>query len=350
MKNLFDYATKELSQDAFLAWVFQNCEDAEIGDFSRRFISALISTDQKKIDPSKISNPNVKTQYKDVDVLLEFKIDGSDSVLVIEDKTNSNPHSNQLDKYKKIITNEYQGKECFFVYYKTNKVDENSDEYETITKAEWKLFDITEIEAFFKNEVENKNIIVRFYAEHVDDIYKKLTGISNKSMTEWDKVEGLSFFKSTVKPLFRKYHKGEKRCENDIYQGRYSSYRVYYTFSEKLKEKVYPLIEFIFRDNSENIILYAHISWRCGDDWSWKWKKAKSVFSLEERKKILKDICKIFAQCKFKERGDIDNDRTQTFATLRVSKKLSIQEVEKEIDNLLKNFVEKMDKYDKGNN
>ena len=32
MKNLFDYATKELSQDAFLRWLFENhdCENEEV--------------------------------------------------------------------------------------------------------------------------------------------------------------------------------------------------------------------------------------------------------------------------------------------------------------------------------
>ena len=31
MKNLFDYATKELSQDAFLMWLFANYDDPKIG-------------------------------------------------------------------------------------------------------------------------------------------------------------------------------------------------------------------------------------------------------------------------------------------------------------------------------
>ncbi|SDA24790.1 hypothetical protein SAMN02910447_02632 [Ruminococcus sp. YE71] len=32
MKNLFDYATKELSQDAFLRWLFENydCDDKNV--------------------------------------------------------------------------------------------------------------------------------------------------------------------------------------------------------------------------------------------------------------------------------------------------------------------------------
>ena len=40
MKNLFDYATKELSQDAFLRWLFENynCEDKDVCDASRELI------------------------------------------------------------------------------------------------------------------------------------------------------------------------------------------------------------------------------------------------------------------------------------------------------------------------
>ncbi len=38
MKNLFDYATKELSQDAFLRWLFENynCENESVKNACRK--------------------------------------------------------------------------------------------------------------------------------------------------------------------------------------------------------------------------------------------------------------------------------------------------------------------------
>ena len=38
--NLFDYATKELSQDAFLRWFFENYDDPHIGPVVVDFINA----------------------------------------------------------------------------------------------------------------------------------------------------------------------------------------------------------------------------------------------------------------------------------------------------------------------
>lgn len=44
-KNLFDFATKELSQDAFLRWFFENYENPELGPIVVAFIN-YFSKDQ----------------------------------------------------------------------------------------------------------------------------------------------------------------------------------------------------------------------------------------------------------------------------------------------------------------
>lgn len=41
MNNIFDFATKELSQDAFLSWFIANCNDENIGEYSYKFINFL---------------------------------------------------------------------------------------------------------------------------------------------------------------------------------------------------------------------------------------------------------------------------------------------------------------------
>ena len=38
MKNLFNYATKELSQDAFLMWLFENYDDSELGEIANALL------------------------------------------------------------------------------------------------------------------------------------------------------------------------------------------------------------------------------------------------------------------------------------------------------------------------
>ena len=41
MKNLFDYATKELSQDAFLRWLFENynCKNEKVRQVCRKLFN-----------------------------------------------------------------------------------------------------------------------------------------------------------------------------------------------------------------------------------------------------------------------------------------------------------------------
>ena len=43
MKNLFDYATKELSQDAFLRWLFENynCENESAKNAFRKLFDSF---------------------------------------------------------------------------------------------------------------------------------------------------------------------------------------------------------------------------------------------------------------------------------------------------------------------
>ena len=42
MKNLFDFATKELSHDAFLRWLFENWQEPECDIFVRKLLKNLI--------------------------------------------------------------------------------------------------------------------------------------------------------------------------------------------------------------------------------------------------------------------------------------------------------------------
>ncbi len=63
MKNIFDYATKELSQDAFLRWFLES----DIDDSGKKLLSAFTG-----LESNKISNIHTKAQIKKIDILVEF--------------------------------------------------------------------------------------------------------------------------------------------------------------------------------------------------------------------------------------------------------------------------------------
>ena len=138
MENLFDYATKELSQDAFLRWVIDNY------DAGKQLVAEMVNLYEGcHVKPNQIDIIKTYGQVEKMDIVVDFKIDGEDCILIIEDKTTSSEHSNQLKTYKTKVESwneDYKkdnGKDrrSFFVFYKTHKIDE--DERERIKDAGW---------------------------------------------------------------------------------------------------------------------------------------------------------------------------------------------------------------------
>ena len=164
MKNLFDYATKELSQDAFLRWLFENynCENESVKKAFRRLFNSFTGN---KFKDKEITELKTVAQWKNIDISIWFKSDGKEYLIVIEDKTGSGIHDDQLEKYNNKIKehNDYwksRGKiyrteryledeeNIFKVFYKTNIID--NWERNNAEKCGWKnIYDIYSIYELF---------------------------------------------------------------------------------------------------------------------------------------------------------------------------------------------------------
>ena len=98
--NLFDFATKELSQDAVICWLIQWSDeqfanvDRDLHDCGRQFVSTLLHQ-HDATSPERIS-VKILQQDQGIDVLARVS---QDHVLLIEDKTGSTDHSGQLKRY-----------------------------------------------------------------------------------------------------------------------------------------------------------------------------------------------------------------------------------------------------------
>lgn len=104
--NIFDIATKELHQDAFIAWLLQWGEpnnkqfNESLNLCGQKFIQQLISTQhQQRI--SNISKVEVGRQWENIDVWAEVYTTEGNYLIIIEDKTFTSEHSDQLLKYRK---------------------------------------------------------------------------------------------------------------------------------------------------------------------------------------------------------------------------------------------------------
>ena len=99
MKNLFDFATKELSQDAFLRWLFENynCDDKDVSDAARSLLLEFINDDRYKNDD--IIDLWTKSQDHKADITIWLKMKNDDTFgIIIADKTYSNEHD-QFEGY-----------------------------------------------------------------------------------------------------------------------------------------------------------------------------------------------------------------------------------------------------------
>lgn len=141
--NIFEIATSELSQDAFITWLLQwaNPEfmnvDEKICKLGQLFISLLTG-----IKAEEIKSIEAGRQWKNIDIWCEIN---DDTFLVIEDKVYTSEHSGQLSRYRKIVEEWYKGKRSnlIFVYLKTGNASaseldkiNNEDSYKTVNRKE----------------------------------------------------------------------------------------------------------------------------------------------------------------------------------------------------------------------
>lgn len=121
--NIFRYATKELSQDAFLCWLANWYNyDSPLKSLSNEFVELIMS--RNGVRDFELKSISVLRQYNHIDVLLVI----NETIgVVIEDKTFTSEHGNQISRYatklrhEPIVTPEvtYTLNKVVCVYFKT---------------------------------------------------------------------------------------------------------------------------------------------------------------------------------------------------------------------------------------
>ena len=111
--NIFKYATGELSQDAFLCWLIAcaDCDDAALKELGLDFIRFLY--DPKNYTKQELNVSGLVEdkkfpwkQYFKTDVYFQANINGKVVSFIIEDKTSSMMHGDQLKRYAEGIKND----------------------------------------------------------------------------------------------------------------------------------------------------------------------------------------------------------------------------------------------------
>lgn len=192
--NLFNYATSELSQDAFVCWLMSYAMDESRNDnglrncavkFLKEFVPPLSDLDDENIFVTKIQR-----QYLKIDVLI---VVNDEYYIIIEDKTNTSEHDDQLIRYKNDLSkaDNISPDRIFGVYFKTGFESDT----EKVNEAGYLFFDRKKILSVLnesKNETQNDIFLdyVAFYNNFEEEVqmYRELTA------DKWDWKMSLGFF------------------------------------------------------------------------------------------------------------------------------------------------------------
>ena len=211
MPNIFNYATSELSQDAFICWLvewgsmdtdtlFCN-EHKELANCGRAFVEALFRAGEQEQGAVSVLDLNdelilyegacrvgkvdkPKKQHNKIDVYFQAEIDGKRVTFVIEDKTDSVEHSDQLNRYlSKTKNNDEQKDYIKPVYFKTGYIYPH--EKTEIRKNGYSIFDLEQSSNFLNAWVVCNHDIFQEYKEYVERSLKtRKTNINKLNFKE----------------------------------------------------------------------------------------------------------------------------------------------------------------------
>ena len=200
--NIFDIATKELSQDAFITWLLTFADndnqqyDKELNLCAKEFVSMLIKKQIPNFNEP-ILTVEAGRQWENIDVWAE--VNGK-YLIIIEDKTISSEHSNQLERYKEIaekwcLEKKYETPIC--IYLKTE--NESLSIFNAIKEKGYAIFDRTDFIILFNNHKNIKNNIFIDFRERITNIEKLSTEFLKKSLNNWKGYDWQGFFLSLEK-------------------------------------------------------------------------------------------------------------------------------------------------------
>ena len=190
--NIFSFATSELSQDAMFAWLMQwsdasyKDKDKDMYSVANSFMKMLLSDENYEINTIKVDR-----QWQNIDLWAEIN---DDAFLIIEDKTNTSIHDNQLERYKETVETEYEGRRerLYYVYIKTG--NEPLSVLKEIEKKGYKTISRTEIIACL-NQYKGNNALLLNYIKHLEKIEDETQSFRKLPVSEWGWYAWQGFFK-----------------------------------------------------------------------------------------------------------------------------------------------------------
>lgn len=221
---------QEIRHSNFLAWLLNPSETHNLSDyFLNLFLKSAIKNNQTgfsdlsvfDIDSFDLTEARVLREWESIDVLVVDDI--NEFVCVIENKIDSQEHSNQLTKYKKKINQQFQSYKKIFIYLTIHGIEtETEPDFISISHREVALM----IETLLARKESQINDDVSLFIRHYLEMLKRYI------MEESD-----------VQQLCEKIYKRHKKALDLIYKYKPDIYSVVQEILEELIDENEALIK-----------------------------------------------------------------------------------------------------------
>jgi hypothetical protein len=192
--NLFEFATSELSQDAFLCWFLQWAHRAfrftnePLHQTALQFIDAIFKKHDYEGAPF-IEEIKIERQFQSLDILVLIN---KEYAILIEDKTYTSDHSNQLIRYRELVEEFFTRYDQLPIYYKIA----DQSHYLSCNKAGYKPFTRHDMLPILKEGIQSgvTNHIFLDYTKHLEQLDQKYKTFRTKPVDTWGKFDWHGFY------------------------------------------------------------------------------------------------------------------------------------------------------------
>ena len=197
--NLFRYATTELSQDAIICYILEwakvenKVNNENLHNLAIEFIDSLFDKFSIIPKPTNYTKIEIKKQYKKIDILCIINDEYS---IIIEDKTNTKNHSDQLKRYKIQIKEDLPKTQILPIYFKTG----DQSDYNDVIKNGYKVYlrqDFLEV----LNTYSTDNNIIDDYKNYLQNIEDSINSYKILPINQWHWDSWKGFFIELRKKL-----------------------------------------------------------------------------------------------------------------------------------------------------
>ena len=191
--NIFSYATSELSQDAMIAWLLQWASpeyreaDPDLHRTGKEFVRLLAG----KSDDFHIESVDVGRQWENIDIWAEIN---DNTFLIIEDKTGTTIHDDQLERYKISVKREYSGKRTDLCYAYVKTSEEPRSVLMSIEQSGFKTISRAEILRCLNGYRGNDTLMVS-YRKHLQGIEDSVMSYKTLPEKKWGWNAWQGFYK-----------------------------------------------------------------------------------------------------------------------------------------------------------